>query len=429
MENNIDYERNSINMTYEETKGKWGPLLGKNQALEDEIHDLKDEIKDLRARLAEAEELRRAINEGDLDALVIPGSRGEMIFTLDSADRAYRVLVETMNEGTATIAYDGTILYCNHHFAEIMNMPSHAIVGTSIYQFIDPADRINFETLLEQGKGKDEINFRIEGRAILPVYLSISSLQVEGSPDAWCLVVTDLTEKKKNEETLANVEIIRKKEIHHRIKNNLQVISSLLDLQAEKFNNRKCIEESEVLEAFRESQDRVMSIALVHEELHEGEGADTLNFSLYLKKLVENLFQTYRLGNTNIKLNLDLRENIFFDMDTAVPLGMVVNELVSNSLKYAFPDMDKGTIQVKLFSEEARDEPNYCKEPTEPIEKCTKYTMIVCDNGIGISEEIDFENTETLGLQLVNILVDQLDGEIELNRNNGTEFVIGFSTE
>lgn len=420
-------------MSYEWSKGKWKELPGNSDISQDEIQSLKDEIQNLRLRLAEAEELRRAINEGDLDALVIPGSKGEMIFTLESADRAYRVLVETMNEGTATIAYDGTILYCNYHFAELLNMPSHTIVGTSIYHFIDPADRVNFETLLEQEKGKDEINFLTRERVILPVYLSISSLKVEGSSNAWCLVITDLTEKKKNEEILANVETIRKKEIHHRIKNNLQVISSLLDLQAEKFKDKKCIEDSEVLEAFRESQDRVMSIALVHEELHEGEGADTLNFSLYLEKLVESLFQTYRLENANIELNLDLSENILFNMDTAVPLGMVVNELVSNSFKYAFPYEDKGTIkgtiQVKLFSKEVRDESNNNKESIESIEKGIRYTMIVSDNGIGIPEKVDFKNPDTLGLQLVNILVDQLDGEIELKRDKGSEFIISFSVE
>ncbi|MDQ1275150.1 MAG: hypothetical protein QG610_723, partial [Euryarchaeota archaeon] len=148
--------------------------------------------------------------------------------------------------------------------------------------------------------------------------------------------VTQALWRKKAEETLAKIGAARQKEIHHRIKNNLQVISSLLDLQAEKFNNRECLENTEIIEAFRESQDRVMSIAFIHEELHEGRGDDALNFSLYLQRLLQNLLQTYRFGNTEICLNLDLEENIFFAMDTAVPLGMIVNELISNSLKYAF---------------------------------------------------------------------------------------------
>ena len=132
----------------------------------------------------------------------------------------------------------------------------------------------------------------------------------------------------------------------------MQVISSLLDLQAEKFNNREDIKDSEVLEAFRESQDRVRSMALIHEELYKGGGIDTLDFSSYIEELAENLFLTYRLGNTDISLNMDLEENIFFDMDTAVPLGIIVNELVSNSLKHAFIGRDKGEIRIKLRREE-----------------------------------------------------------------------------
>ena len=171
-------------------------------------------------------------------------------------------------------------------------------------------------------------------------------------------VIKDITERKKAEKILENIEIARKKEIHHRIKNNLQVISSLLDLQAEKFREREYVEDSEVLNAFRESQDRVMSIALIHEELHEGRGKDKLNFSPYLKKLAKNLFQTYRLGNTDTRLNIDLEENIFFDMDIAVPLGIIINELVSNSLKYAFPGREKGKIQIKLCREETAERTN-----------------------------------------------------------------------
>ena len=111
----------------------------------------------------------------------------------------------------------------------------------------------------------------------------------------------------------------------------------------------------EVLAAFRESQDRVISMALIHEELHKGGGFETLNFSPYIQELAENLFQTYSLGDTKITLNMDMEEDLFFDMDTAVPLGMIVNELVSNSLKHAFPGRDKGEIRIKLHREETQN--------------------------------------------------------------------------
>ncbi|AKB49849.1 sensory transduction histidine kinase [Methanosarcina barkeri str. Wiesmoor] len=226
-------------------------------------------------------------------------------------------------------------------------------------------------------------------------------------------IIQDITERKEAEEALANVEIARKKEIHHRIKNNLQVISSLLDLQADKFNNPR------VIEAFRESQNRVISMALIHEELYKGEGTDTLDFSTYIRELAENLFQTYSLKSKNIHLSMDLEENIFLNMDTGVPLGIIVNELISNSLKHAFPDKGRGEIQIKLH----RDKKGKSKKEGD---KDTSFILIVSDNGIGIPENLNIKDVDSLGIQLITALVDQLDGKFELRRNNGTEFTMRF---
>jgi len=226
-------------------------------------------------------------------------------------------------------------------------------------------------------------------------------------------------ERKKVEEVLTNIENVRKKEIHHRIKNNFQVISSLLDLQADKFKRKIRVTSPEVIDAFRESQDRVISMALIHEELHEGSGGDTVYFASYLGKLVENIFLTYRLGNADISLNMDLEENFFFDIDTAIPLGMIVNELTSNSLKHAFPGRDDGKIEIKLRREGNKN--NCCKS--------TGFILGVSDNGVGIPENLEIEETESLGFQLVASLIDQLDGELELKRNKGTEFTMRFTVK
>jgi len=128
---------------------------------------------------------------------------------------------------------------------------------------------------------------------------------------------------------------------------------------------------------------------------------------------------TYRLSSKNIHLNMDLEENTLFDMDTAVPLGIIVNELVSNSLKHAFPGRDEGEIRIKLRREENGE---YKKEGC----KSTSFALIVSDNGVGIPENLDIEDLDSLGLQLVITLVYQLEGELELKRNNGTEFTMRF---
>ncbi len=235
--------------------------------------------------------------------------------------------------------------------------------------------------------------------------------------------VHDITHYKIAEEALKKIEVTRIKEIHHRIKNNLQVISSLLSLQAEKF------EDKEVLEAFRESQNRVASIAIIHEELHEGNSMDTLDFADYLRKLTADLFSSYQVGNNRISLKLEL-EQVNLGMDTAIPLGIIVNELVSNSLKHAFPAGSKGEISICLQKTEAY---TLNSEKPETGTSCqnkqkSDYILTVTDNGKGIPGEIDFKNIDSLGLQLINILVEQIEGCIELKRENGTEFEIWFNS-
>ncbi|WP_440944838.1 MEDS domain-containing protein [Methanosarcina sp. T3] len=241
-------------------------------------------------------------------------------------------------------------------------------------------------------------------------------------------IVQDITERKKAEEALQKIEKIRIKEIHHRIKNNLQVISSLLDLQAETFSKNKVCKTPEVVEAFMESQSRVISMALIHEELYKGDKIDSLDFAAYLRKLTADLFRSHKPENKDISLELDL-EQVFLGMDTAIPLGIIVNELVSNSFKHAFPHGKESKIQMKLQrngTSAARKDIS-CQNRTYIEKKGFHYTLEVSDNGKGIPEEIDIENSNSLGLQLVNILVEQIDGCIKLERGQETKFTILFN--
>ncbi|WP_094227646.1 PAS domain S-box protein [Methanolobus psychrotolerans] len=214
-------------------------------------------------------------------------------------------------------------------------------------------------------------------------------------------IILDITERKNVEEALLQEEKVRKKEIHHRVKNNLQVISSLLYLASDNFKDL------DIIEAFMDSRNRVRSMALIHEELYQSKDMSSIDFSDYTKNLLKYLSKSYGTGNKDIKLVSNI-EDVFLNVDTAVPLGMIINELVSNSLKHAFPEMKEGEINVEL--------------------KVLKgnFLLKIRDNGIGLSSSIDYRNTESLGLQLVTTLVDQIDGTIELNSMNGTEFTISF---
>jgi len=197
------------------------------------------------------------------------------------------------------------------------------------------------------------------------------------------------------------IEQIRKKEIHHRIKNNLQVISSLLDLESDKFQDPL------IIEAFRNSQSRVISMALVHEELYRSEDMESIDFSDYIIKLVNDLSRSYIIDNRKINIRTHI-DNVFLDMDVAIPLGMIVNELVSNSFKHAFRPEDTGDILIDLSCDGKN------------------FTLVICDNGKGFPEDVNFRETESLGLQLVTTLVDQIDGTIGLEKNDGTRFTITF---
>ncbi|MGZ7115880.1 MAG: sensor histidine kinase [Methanobacterium sp.] len=191
------------------------------------------------------------------------------------------------------------------------------------------------------------------------------------------------------------------KEIHHRVKNNLTVFSSLLNLQS------RYIKDKEALDIFKESQDRAKSMAIIHEDLYQSSDFKRINFGEYINKLSINLFQTYVTNPDLINLNIDAEE-VMLDINLAIPLGLILNELVTNVMKHAFKVDKKGEIKIKFHSKEG------------------EYTLTVSDNGIGFPEGLDYKNIDSLGLKLVNSLTDQISGKIELDKTHGTTFNIIF---
>ncbi len=220
-------------------------------------------------------------------------------------------------------------------------------------------------------------------------------------------VIRDITERKRNEEqikaSLAEKEVLLK-EIHHRVKNNLQVISSLLRLQS------RYIQDENVMEMLKESQNRVRSMALVHEHLYQSKDLSRIDFSEYIRNLASHIFQAYEVKARGVKLNVKVVP-VFLNIDTVVPCGLIINELVSNSLKYAFSEECVGDISID-FNYEQNNE--------------NKFILQVGDNGIGFPEDLDYKNSGSLGLRLVCSLVRQLKGEIEIFNEVGTVFKITF---
>ncbi|MGC8713060.1 MAG: GAF domain-containing protein [Leptodesmis sp.] len=198
------------------------------------------------------------------------------------------------------------------------------------------------------------------------------------------------------------------KEIHHRVKNNLQIISSLLRMQS-----RQAGGEEAIAIQFQEAQNRVQSMALIHEHLYQANDLSQIDFGGYLHTLVNHLFRSYGVGE---HITLAIATNgLTLTLNTAIPCGLIINELVSNSLKYAFPNGRPGHISLSLQQEQS-DHPDVVGQ----------ITLVVADNGIGIPDAVDFQTTSSLGLRIVRNLVDQMKGKIVLNRDSGSLFQISF---
>lgn len=217
----------------------------------------------------------------------------------------------------------------------------------------------------------------------------------------------DITERKRAEDTIR--QSLREKEIllneiHHRVKNNLQVVCSLLSLQS------SVTHDESTRELFDESARRVKSMALVHETLHQSKDVSQISFEDYVRKLCENLFHSFGVSPQTIRIHFNFT-NATLNLDLAVPCALIVNELISNVLKHAFPRGQKGELNLSLRSE------------ADGI-----YELIVHDNGIGIPKDIDWRNTTSLGMQLVNNLTRQIGGTITLDSDSGTKFTVRFAS-
>jgi two-component system response regulator len=280
-------------------------------------------------------------------------------------------------------------------FSDLIVPEQREAVWTTVQKFLNEKKPFEVRYCIRTASGQEKWIWD-KGRGIIDENGKLIAL--EG-------FMSDITRQKQNEEKIEaslKEKVVMIKEIHHRVKNNLQVIYSLLNLQA------GYVRDPDAQAMFKECRDRVKSMALIHEVLYRSKDLAKVSFADYVKTLVENLYRSYASQSSQITLKIDVKD-VMLELDTAIPCGLIINELVSNALKYAFTDTKKGEIYVGV----------------EPIEGLG-YRLVIRDNGKGFPPEIDFRKTESLGLQLVTTLTEQLNGDITLNRQAGTEFVITF---
>lgn len=365
---------------------------------------------------------------------------------------AAQQILNTMTNALIVIDQDKMIQLINPSTTTLLGYREKELVGkpvTDLLKTLTHANSLEFDALTNPSCiGSWEATLTAKNGDSIPVILSMSLLENSHLPIGTVIIAHDARELKsaerklrkaydelelkvydrtkelekintslreeimerKNVETrltalLAEKELLLR-EIHHRVKNNLQVISSLLNLQS------KYIKEPEDLKIFTESRDRVRAMALIHGKLYQSNNLSKLDFTSYIQSLCEYLFRTYGANPNHIRFKINA-DQTRLEIDSAIIAGLIVTELVSNSLKHAFSkDAQRGEIHVDLKSHIPDN----------------KVILSVKDSGSGFPENIDFRNTDSLGLQLVNTLVEQMGGTLELHRKGGTEFRISFLT-
>ncbi len=325
------------------------------------------------------------------------------------SEEEYRSLVESTEDSIYLMDRNCRYLFVNDKHLSRLGFTMDELRGRTYGELHPPEEAEELaekvEEVFETGESTmHEHRSRRDNRYILRTLSPVKDS--EGITTAVTVLSKDINELKRAEEkitaTLREKEILLK-EVHHRVKNNFQVISSLFNLQSER------IEDKHAFELFKISQNRIKAMALIHAELYQSEDLARIDFAGYIRKLVTNLYSSYGVNFETIKLNINAPE-VLLDVDTAIPCGLIINELVSNTLKYAFPDGKEGEIHIAL-----RPDNN-------------KLTLTISDNGVGFPKDLDFRNTKTLGMQLVISLTNQLDGTIELDKSGGrTTFYITFA--
>jgi len=382
--------------------------------------------------LAEHFDVLHKVSKGDINVRISDNSQEELLKALGKvtnqmiesvsreiterkkAEERFKQVAESAGEWIWEVDANGLYTYSNHVVEKILGYTPEEIVGKKyFYDFLDPGIMTQlkeeaFEAFHRKTTFKNFIyaNIHKMGHVVFLETSGTPVLDERGNFLGYRGVDTDITERKLAEEylrkSLREKEILLR-ELHHRTKNNMQVISSLLDLQSITIDDKK------MLQMIKEVQNRIRSISLVHEKLYQAKDLSDVNLKDYITDLAHVILKSYEGSKGRISLKVDV-DDIFLSLDTITPCGMIISELVSNSLKYAFPDGKKGKIKIECHSTDAGE-----------------VKLRISDNGIGLPEGLDFRNAKSLGFKLIcKLAEEQLRGTVEQEGGKGTVFLIKF---
>ncbi len=317
-------------------------------------------------------------------------------------------LVASRTDNAVLIAdTNGVVEWINDGFIRLFGIPKEKIIGNNIvdinvykdiqHQLNEAVQNMHSRIFESNVTTYDNKNVWISS-TLTPIYDEFNQLK------KFIIVDADITTSKKMQQqieaSLKEKDVLLK-EIHHRVKNNLQIIISLLNLQS------GYIKDETTLKAVKDGQSRVRSMALVHEKFYQSDTVTEIDFGEYVKKLCQFLYQSY--GDKTDRIEVAIHgEQVLLDMDTAMPCALLINEIVSNAYKYAFPGQRSGTIEIEMKKHNGRTH------------------LKISDNGVGFPAGYDFEKSDSLGMQLVQALTSQIDGELKVSHENGATFEVSF---
>lgn len=434
----IDYNINEFNAAAESTFGySKEEIIGKNiSVLFSDEGEMSKVIKKINDQGSLANEIINKKKDGSffisfLSASVLRNEHGEAVGAmgvsrditaikkaeeeLRLSEERHRAIYDQAYIGIARIAKMGRFLLVNERLCDMLDYSADELYKKTFYELgvheeVEES-LVDWDQLLS-GKiknfSREQTYVRKDGD-ILSANVTVSLVRdSNNNPNYFVAVFEDITERKEYEsqleESIKEKEVLLK-EVHHRVKNNMQVISSILNLQS------SYITDENALGIIRESQDRIKSMSFVHESLYQSNTLSEVNFAEYIQNITRNLYHSYGRPEGGIDLEFEL-ENIYLNLDTSIPCGLIINEVVSNSLKYAFKGRETGKIKI-VFTKLSDG----------------KMKLIIADNGIGLPKDFDIENADSLGLQLVTTLITQVSGKLEIDVSNGTSFGIEFKEQ